>query len=121
MIPHFNGVDFVSYYIEIPIMIFMYLVWLLRQRIARRLLHAPVDAEAATSISTSQAASRTTSAESNKTPRHLRWFDLVDTKKVDLYRDEHEENEGDIIEDQERTLRLASRWGWLWRVYYLVA
>ncbi|KAF7795500.1 hypothetical protein EIP86_006662 [Pleurotus ostreatoroseus] len=121
VIPHFNGVDFVSYYIEIPIMIFMYLVWLLRQRIARRLLHAPADAEAATSISTSQAASRTTSAESNKTPRHLRWFDLVDTKKVDLYRDEHEESEGDIIEDQERTLRLASRWGWLWRVYYLAA
>ena len=33
VIPHFSGVDFVSFYIEIPIMIVMYLIWLFVNRI----------------------------------------------------------------------------------------
>lgn len=47
--------------------------------------------------------------------------DLVDVHAIDLYRDEHAEDEHDREDDEERERRLKGRWRVLWRVWYVVA
>ena len=122
MIPHFTAVDFVSYYIEIPIMIVMYLAWLLIKRIPLHLHKANDYEESIPSPAIPPATSAAaTPLAPYRAPRHVRWFDLVDTKTVDLFRDEHEESAVEELEEEERATRLAGRWRWAWHVYYLVA
>lgn len=87
----------------------MYLAWLFINRIpALKAKH--------TAPSSDEPLSPTAPA-----PRRVRWFDLVDTANVDLYRDEHKDDVNDTIEDQERERRLSGRGGWFWRLYYYVA
>lgn len=50
-----------------------------------------------------------------------RLHDLVDTKTVNLTRDEYEEEPEDVADDQKREARLKGRRGWAWRVFYAVA
>lgn len=119
VIPHFTALDFVSYYIEIPVMIVMYLVWLLLKRIPLHLHKAHSDSEDTASTNTAPTAG--TPLAPYRAPRRVRWFDLVDTKVVDLYRDEHHETTDDTLDDEERDVRLSGRWRWAWTVYYLVA
>lgn len=47
--------------------------------------------------------------------------DLVDVHAIDLYRDEHAEDEHDREDEEERERRLKGRWRVLWRVWYVVA
>ena len=49
------------------------------------------------------------------------FFDFVDVTRVDLYRDEHEDEQVDKHEDEARAQRLRGRARWAWAVYYLVA
>ncbi|GJE95838.1 amino acid permease [Phanerochaete sordida] len=116
VIPHFSGVDFVSFYIEIPIMIVMYLIWLFVNRIpvikSKLADIAGANDEVPPSPSTSTVA---------LAPRRVRWFDLVDTSTVDLFKYEHHDSVDDLIEDQERERRLKGRSRWLWQLYYYMA
>lgn len=106
--PTFVAVDFVSFYIEIPVMIVMYVGWVLLKR-------APKLVGAKTGDQTSPLAVGGLDPHSKS-----RWHDLVDTKSVDLKSQEYEEVEEDRIDDATRQKRLSSRAWWLWRVYYWV-
>ena len=96
-------------------MIFMYIVWVTLNRVPvlHRVLDGPTDEPVATNAASIPIESRS--------PKRVRWFDLVDTSTVDLYSDEHNDELVDQIEDQEREQRLSGKRWWLWRVYYLVA
>ena len=116
MIPKFSVVDFFSLYIEIPIMLFMYTLWVSLHRIPalKRIFLIPTEP-------IEEDDEPTTSTSTSKPPKRVRWFDLVDTVKVDLYVDEHHDEAIDHIDDQEREQRLSGRFRWFWKVYYLVA
>ena len=90
-------------------MLVMYLAWLFINRIPAH--RKAQGAAAATDALT----------PSSPVPRRMRWFDLVDTANVDLFRDEHKDDVTDLIEDQERDRRLNGRLRWFWRLYYTVA
>ncbi|KAH9065271.1 amino acid permease-domain-containing protein [Lactarius vividus] len=94
VIPRFSAVDFFSFYIELPVMALMYLLWLLVQRM-RHLPASPRPAQP--------------------------FFDFVDVTRVDLYHDEHEEGQVDEHEDEVRAQRLCGRARWAWAAYYLIA
>lgn len=106
VIPHFVAVDFVSMYVEIFIMITMYVAYMLLRR------PDPVEP-------TRPGAD---TGEREAPIRRRVWYsDLVDTKTVDLTRDEYEEEEEDKHDDDKREQRLGSgRWRLLWRLWYLV-
>ena len=48
-------------------------------------------------------------------------FDIVDIHTVDLYADEHVEDSEDELDNEEMKRNLQGRFGWLWRLYYIVA
>ena len=75
-------------------MALMYLLWLL----VRRVRHLPGSSRAGIQ----------------------QFFDFVDVTRVDLYRDEHEDEQVDKHEDEARAQRLRGRARWAWAVYYLV-
>lgn len=132
MIPKFTAVDFVSFYIEIPVMILMYLIWLSLHRLSlfrphhRKALSPPsispvspvpsvspvIPGEGVESVESGQ--------EGQGIPKRVRWFDLVDTLRVDLYRDEYADEPEDRKDDEIRERRVGGRAGGLWRVYYWV-
>ena len=89
-------------------MLVMYVAWLAIKRIPAR--RSEDDAAADAPLSPDALA-----------PHRVRWFDLVDTANVDLFRDEHKDDVGDLIEDQERDRRLNGRTKWLWKLYYTTA
>lgn len=102
--PHFEVVDFVSLYIEIPVMILMYVAWML---IRRPDPNIPAPASSLSSAS----------------PGWRReWWksDLVDVNTVDLTRDEYTEDHVDSVGDDKRDKRYQGKTRWLWRVYYWV-
>lgn len=103
--PTFSAVDFVSFYIEIPIMIIMYLLWTILQRSNAQLSTLPAP-----------------SSPDLVTPKGRWWYtDTVDTGVVDLRRDEYVQVEEDRHEEEQRDRRFKGRWGYGWRLYYLVA
>ncbi|KAF4599728.1 hypothetical protein EYR40_006827 [Pleurotus pulmonarius] len=107
--PHFTAVDFVSFYIEIPIMLTMYVVWMLVRRPGADKLALPTDT-----------ATRDTA---RSTGHSGGWWhsDLVDVHTVDLKRDEHEEGEEDKADDEQRRRRMDGKAKALWRCYYWFA
>ncbi|PCH43551.1 hypothetical protein WOLCODRAFT_138428 [Wolfiporia cocos MD-104 SS10] len=109
--PRFSPVDFVSFYIEIPVMSLMFLGWIILKQVV-------CTAELDTSPPVLPATSTTPLLR-----RKYQWklHDIVDTSTVDLQRDEYEEGEIDKADDEEREKRLHGRAGLLWRVYYWVA
>ncbi|KAI0329218.1 hypothetical protein GY45DRAFT_1280260 [Cubamyces sp. BRFM 1775] len=117
VISKFSAVDFVSFYIEIPVMIVMYLAWMLLRR-PRPASSAPTMTPAAASEADAQRAER--QSVSRRIWRVLTYHDNVDVRTVDLRRDEHEEEEEDRADDERREAKMKSRWGWLWKVYYAV-
>ena len=108
MIPHFSAVDFVSFYVEIPVMVVMYIVWITFKRLPQH--KGVIDPEFVGSSDTPPIS-----------PKRVRWFDLVDISTVNLHRDEYEDAVDDLIEDQERDRRMKGRIRWLWRLYYTIA
>lgn len=93
----FSAVDFVSLYIEIPVMIVMYVAWMLIKR--------PDPNHMSSLASTSS---------------RRKWYtsDLVDVNTVDLFRDEYEEALIDEVVNADREKRSQGKARWLWRVYY---
>ncbi|KAL0956241.1 hypothetical protein HGRIS_002395 [Hohenbuehelia grisea] len=112
--PHFSAIDFVSLYLEIPVMIVMYLAWmLLRRPTVNQDLALPSDSASAIS---------STPAQSISSKRRRWWYnDLVDPNIVDLKRDEHEEQDEDRADDEERERRVNGKYGLMWKSYYLAA
>ncbi|KAJ3749272.1 amino acid permease-domain-containing protein [Lentinula detonsa] len=115
VIPTFSPVNFVSYYIEIPVMIIMYLAWMLIQHPGRpaRTLQPGSSAGPRNPRSSSQtplfngSGARSSSRGRGRGSGKTWWYsDIVDIHTVDLYRDEHEEEEVDRMDDGERERRL---------------
>ncbi|KAF9020482.1 hypothetical protein BDZ89DRAFT_1072230 [Hymenopellis radicata] len=100
VIPHFSGIDFVSFYIEIPVMMIMYFAWLASKR--RR---KPIDVSAASEdtplLGTEHAATSP-------------WFhDIVDVNTVDLKVDEYEEAQRENAKIRTRQSFLRSLYNWV--------
>jgi amino acid transporter, AAT family len=97
--PKFNAVDFVSFYVEIPVMLVMFIFWMLLKRPGLRSSH-PDGSRALTGT----------------------WYsDLVDVKTVDLSRDEYMEGDHDRADDEQRITRMKGNTRYLWRLYYWLA
>ncbi|KAL1747088.1 amino acid permease-domain-containing protein [Schizophyllum fasciatum] len=103
VIPHFSTVDFFSMYLEIFVMIVMFILYMLIRRPGRQ----PVGADV---------------PEGETHSRYRVWYsDLIDTKTVDLVRDQYDEEEEERVDDEKRTRRLQSgRLRYLWRLWYWV-
>ncbi|EJF57625.1 hypothetical protein DICSQDRAFT_140179 [Dichomitus squalens LYAD-421 SS1] len=114
VIPKFSAVDFVSFYIEIPVMLVMYLLWMLIWR--------PSPSSAPVSLPTGDqvASGPARKSLSRRVWDFLTYNDAVDVRTVDLKRDEHEEEAADLADDARRESKLKGRYRWLWKVYYAV-
>ncbi|OCH92502.1 hypothetical protein OBBRIDRAFT_886232 [Obba rivulosa] len=115
VIPHFSAVDFVSFYIELPIMLIMSLGWLL------------VKWPSTTPSATAETPLPATATTPLMPSRTLRWrwkyHDIVDTRTVDLRRDEFHEEEEEQEEDRAeegREARLKGGKKLLWKLYYAI-
>ena len=125
MIPKFSLVDFISFYIELPFMLTMFLAWLYLKypSSSSQPSHSHTksaiirnDADASQPLLPQQRV-----VMSDLRPHRKHWYsDLVDVDNVDLSRDEYVDQEGDILDDEERTKRVSGRLGVLWMVYYWV-
>lgn len=103
-------------------MALMTLIWyLVRHR--RAFSHAETlesqEAHAEPSLAASATPIDEPGAPTLKHPKILREF--VDIKSIDLYTDEHEEDERDAEDDALRNARRKGRWGLLWRLWELIA
>ncbi|KAI6157445.1 amino acid permease-domain-containing protein [Pisolithus tinctorius] len=116
--PTFSPIDFVSLYIEIPVMVVMYIVWLIVKATVAR--SAPPDV----SGNTLRHANETTPLTGRRKSRKIDLraaFDIVDILTVDLHEDEYVEVNEDGAEDRAREQRLSGRFGWFWRLFYYIA
>lgn len=102
VIPKFSIVDFASFYVELPVMLCMYLVWLFLKR--QTSVSLPGHSEAV-----------------EQPIRQRTLTDLVDINDIDLKMYEYVEGVEDIEDDERRELRLKGRWSWLWRIWYILA
>jgi len=125
VIPRFSAVDFLSFYIELLVMAFMYFLWLVVPRVPVLAGRRSLDGDDNVSPVGSSSSPTTTTAEgtySGPDPAVRPFFDFVDVSHIDLYRDEHQDAQFDKHEDEEvRVRRLRGRAGWAWTLYYLVA
>ncbi|CAA7259169.1 unnamed protein product [Cyclocybe aegerita] len=109
VIPRFSPSDFISFYIEVPVMGIMLLGWILLRNAA-----TPVPPGSSTEPLLSDPS--IPAAPTKKTTRYL---DLVDVGTVDLYRDEyHEEGQEDEASEDEITRRLSGKKRLFWSLYY---
>ena len=125
MIPKFSLVDFISFYIELPFMLTMSLAWLYlnSQSSSSQASYSHTkstiirnDADASQPLLPQESV-----VTSDLIPHRKHWYsDLVDVDNVDLSRDEYVDQEGDILDDEERTKRVSGGLGLLWTVYYWV-
>ncbi|KZP12388.1 hypothetical protein FIBSPDRAFT_754937 [Athelia psychrophila] len=120
VIPVFTAVDFVSLYIEIPVMLVMYLAWMLIRR-----PDPNADAAAAAKLPSSAPGDIALESDpSSPVPAVARrkWWtsDLVDVDTVDLARDEYVEQHVDKADDARVEARARGKWRWAWKVYYWV-
>ncbi len=49
------------------------------------------------------------------------YFDIVPLSAIDLFEDEHEQDEEDLEEEAERAKNLQGKWGFAWRLWYQLA
>ena len=101
MIPKFSPVDFVSFYIEIPVMIVMFTSWLMLKRFTRP-------------------AGRLLARDDESRSRVWHHLDVVDIDTVDLTQDEYTDEAEDKEEDEERRGRISGPRGLWWRLYYWI-
>ncbi|KAG6861688.1 hypothetical protein C0995_013257 [Termitomyces sp. Mi166 len=104
VIPKFEAVDFVSYYIEIPVMLAMYIAWMIF-----------------TGFRSNFPGDTPSDGQVTVLPSRRVWYnDFVDANTVDLYQDEYLEREIDKTDDEQRASRINAKAGYLWRLYYWV-
>ncbi|KAJ6495650.1 amino acid permease-domain-containing protein [Mycena vitilis] len=105
VLPVFSAVDFLSFYIEVPVMIVMYLAW---ASLNRPSPHPSAETPPSASSSLLPRGTTVTSAGT-------RWFaDLVDFQTVDLNSDQYEEDDtGKMDEEQDRSGALQRLLYWL--------
>lgn len=103
-VPHFHPLDFLSYYIEIMVMVIMFVTWrtlsLYKSRSnppMRPLLDSVKDDEHRSSFWTG---------------------DVADLDNIDLMQDEYHDVEVDTLDDDERILQQPGITRWLWNLYY---
>ncbi|KAF9222651.1 hypothetical protein BS17DRAFT_755738 [Gyrodon lividus] len=118
--PTFSPVDFVSYYIEIPVMIIMYTAWVLAKSTIAPITPVTTPGNAPSEPADELTPLICTGIRDGRTT-YRSAFDIVDIHAVDLYEDEYLEDITDDVDGEEREKRLQSRFGLLWRLYYLVA
>ncbi|KAL4074275.1 amino acid permease-domain-containing protein [Scleroderma citrinum] len=119
--PTFSIVDFISFYIEIPVMIGMYIAWRLVQGaispMGRRWVNnaevLPQPAEESTPLLCIGTRGRGINLRAA--------FDIVDLSTIDLHEDEYVEADEDEAEDDEQKQRLRGRFGLLWKLFYYLA
>lgn len=114
VIPSFKPMDFLSLYLEIPLMLVMYSGWLLFSKSASSYSlvgdYSPL-------LSPTDSTPLLRSDSPLGRPRR-RFHDVVDTWEIDLHRDEYEDEDEDFADDVERETRLEGRAGMLWALYY---
>ncbi|KZT08438.1 uncharacterized protein LAESUDRAFT_723957 [Laetiporus sulphureus 93-53] len=115
VIPRFLPVDFISFYIEIPVMLAMFFGWIFIMRAA-----GSASLESEPEFDTSSAGPNVPLLRRSIHRKRKRYHDLVDLDTVDLTKDEYEEAETDRSDDEEREKRLNGCTGWLWAMYYWI-
>ncbi|KAG6897718.1 hypothetical protein C0992_011928 [Termitomyces sp. T32_za158] len=103
VIPKFQAVDFVSFYIEIPAMLVMYTAWLTFTR-----------------YRSNSSDNTLASNQATVTGRRVWYHDFVDVNTVDLNQDEYVEAECDKMDDEQRLSRIDGKAGYIWRLYYWI-
>lgn len=104
----FDAVDFLSFYIEVPVIAVMYFTWALLNRPAQ----SP-SGETPPSASSQLLPRRTTGNFGGK----WRFTDLVDFRTVDLNSDQYEDDEADKHDEEQH----GNRSGIMQRLYYWLA
>ncbi|KAF9646561.1 hypothetical protein BDM02DRAFT_3118383 [Thelephora ganbajun] len=101
--PKFSAVDFVSLYLEIPMMIVMWFGWIAVRRLAK--------------------AKRVTCLDNTPLERGINGIlDIIDLRTIDLTSDEYQDSTEDDDEEALRQKRMSQGgWRFLWRIYYLAA
>ncbi|KAF8906476.1 amino acid permease-domain-containing protein [Gymnopilus junonius] len=113
LFPAFSVVDFVSFYIELPIMAIMFSAWIIFRRSRSQF---EIQANSISSeIQQSGSQSRVTNAK--KIPR---LHDLVDISTVNLYQDEYVESVATVDVEDVMKKRIDGKLGILWRIYYFL-
>jgi len=113
IIPTFSLVDFISFYIQIPIMVVMFFTWLF---LSRR--------ESEQSEGSTSEPLLSDPGMDDGIPSHLdrdktlKYHDLVNVDTVDLVRDEYDDEEDDVEDENEVTRRLSGKMKLLWTLYY---
>ncbi|OAX40860.1 hypothetical protein K503DRAFT_713784 [Rhizopogon vinicolor AM-OR11-026] len=110
--PIFSPVDFVSYYIEIPVMATMYLCWFFTKHIV-----VPIPAPRNTSLDLSNESTPLIPHDAGALPHHKRVFDIVDIQTIDLYSDEYPDDPADGVEDETKRTRIPL----FWKLYNILA
>lgn len=118
--PTFSPVDFVSLYIEIPVMAVMYIAWLIVKGTLAWPSPADVSGNPLRSAGETTPLIHTSRNEGSKIDLGAA-FDIVDILTVDLYEDEYVEVSEDGVEDRVREQRLNGSFGPLWRLFYYIA
>ena len=94
-----------SLYLELPVMMVMTFTWyFIRHRREFSHLHQPERPTLRAALNSKRVNN-----------------EVVDINTVDLYSDEHVDDEYDGEDDALRAARRKGRWGWLWRLYDIVA
>ena len=118
VIPIFKPLDFVSLYLEIPVMLLMYLAWFFFSK--STLPSYSLVGEHPSPLLSATDRTPLLRSESPHTGRRAWYHDVVDTWDINLYSDEYEEEEEDFADDLKREARLQGRAGWLWNLYYWI-
>ncbi|KAF8973198.1 amino acid permease-domain-containing protein [Flammula alnicola] len=113
VIPVFSALDFISFYIEIPIIVVMFIAWMVLKRPTLQISQL---SESTPSASDHSLPESTLILRNNK--KKSRFHDLVDVESVDLYRDEYTEEVVESAAEDEITKRLNGKARLLWSLYY---
>ncbi|KAJ2931242.1 hypothetical protein H1R20_g5832, partial [Candolleomyces eurysporus] len=108
VIPKFSPIDFISFYIEVPVMTAMAVIWLFTSRTRGKL----------GAYNSAESSQETQALLAQSQPRSRLW-DLVDVDTVDLHKDEYDEPEDDL-DDEETGKEFLGYFGILRKAYYWV-
>ncbi|THH09765.1 hypothetical protein EW145_g1790 [Phellinidium pouzarii] len=119
--PAFSLVDFVSLYVEAPVMALMTFAWLLRRRLVLPPSSQTVPSGISTEDDVSDALQLNTGESINRRKASFNLSDLPDVATIDLYEDEYVEDAKDTEDDMAHAARHKGRWAVMWKVWDAVA